>query len=93
MAKNPNEIVRYTSICRVVEAAGGAIASGISSTSAPLTVAMGINFALWGVASVPAWFVVRKLDLPENEEGPSSSDVETYEGYMEALATYFEERR
>ncbi|KAG4434727.1 hypothetical protein IFR05_009780 [Cadophora sp. M221] len=35
MAKNQNEIVRYTSICRGIEAAGGAIASGVSSTSAP----------------------------------------------------------
>jgi hypothetical protein len=36
MARDPAEIVRLTSTVRAVEAAGGAVASGISSTKAPV---------------------------------------------------------
>ncbi|TVY91998.1 UNC93-like protein [Lachnellula willkommii] len=67
MAKEPRELVRYTSIVRGVEAAGGAIASGISSTKAPLTAALGINFGLWAVCLIPAWIVIRKLGLRDPE--------------------------
>lgn len=61
MARNPAEIVRLTSTVRSVEAAGGAVAAGISSTHAPLIVAAGVNFGLWALAVVPTWFVVRKV--------------------------------
>jgi hypothetical protein len=37
MAKNPREIVRYTSVARAAEAAGQCISSGISSTSSPVS--------------------------------------------------------
>lgn len=37
IAKDPAEIVRLTSTVRAVEAAGGAVASGISSTHAPVS--------------------------------------------------------
>ncbi|KAJ5893242.1 Membrane protein [Penicillium taxi] len=75
MAEKPNEIVRYTSIVRGVEAAGGAIAAGISSTHAPLIAALGVNFGLIAVAILPAWFVIRKIgtketpNLYEDDEG------------------------
>lgn len=36
MARGPKEVVRYMSVARAVEAAGQCIASGISSTSAPV---------------------------------------------------------
>lgn len=36
LSKEPAEVVRYTSVCRAVEAAGQCVASGISSTSAPV---------------------------------------------------------
>lgn len=36
MARDPKEVVRYMSVARAVEAAGQCIASGISSTSAPV---------------------------------------------------------
>lgn len=61
MARNPAEIVRLTSTVRAVEAAGGAVASGISSTHAPLIAAVGVNFGLWALAVIPTWFVVRKV--------------------------------
>jgi hypothetical protein len=61
MAKEPAEIVRYTSIARALEAAGQCIASGISSTSAPLIASLGLNFAIWGIAVIPAYLVVRQV--------------------------------
>lgn len=81
MARDPKEVVRYMSVARAVEAAGQCIASGISSTSAPvgettpqvvksrwltlsqLTVPLGLNFALWGFASVPGYLVVRQAGI------------------------------
>ncbi|EOO00311.1 putative duf895 domain membrane protein [Phaeoacremonium minimum UCRPA7] len=63
MARDPAEIVRLTSTVRAVEAAGGAVASGISSTKAPLIAALGVNFGLWGLAVVPTYFVVRTIGL------------------------------
>lgn len=47
MAEDPNEIVRYTAIVRGVEAAGGAIASGISSTHAPVSVCHFVEPIAW----------------------------------------------
>lgn len=81
MARDPKEVVRYMSVARAVEAAGQCIASGVSSTSAPvskclhkqmkttiltfpqLTVPLGLNFALWGVAAVPGYYVVRQAGI------------------------------
>ncbi|KAI8300829.1 hypothetical protein K4K59_001308 [Colletotrichum sp. SAR11_240] len=63
MSRHPSDIVRYTSAARALESAGQCISSGISSTSAPLTAALGVNFALWGIAVVPAYFVVRQVGL------------------------------
>ncbi|KAK6215884.1 hypothetical protein LQW54_004064 [Pestalotiopsis sp. IQ-011] len=71
LAREPRETVRYMSLARGAEAAGQCISSGISSTSAPLISALGVNFALWGLAVIPAWFVVRRIGLdyhgPEKE--------------------------
>ncbi|KAL2207087.1 hypothetical protein CC79DRAFT_1383177 [Sarocladium strictum] len=61
MARGPAEIVRLTSTVRAVEAAGGAVASGISSTHAPLLAAVGVNFGLWATAVIPTYLVVRRL--------------------------------
>ncbi|KAL3458990.1 major facilitator superfamily domain-containing protein [Aspergillus heterothallicus] len=63
VAKGPAEIIRLTSTVRAVEAAGGAVAAGISSTSAPLIAAVGVNFGLWGLAVVPTYLVARKVGL------------------------------
>ncbi|KAI8262575.1 hypothetical protein K4K56_005857 [Colletotrichum sp. SAR 10_98] len=61
MSRHPSDIVRYTSAARALESAGQCISSGISSTSAPLTAALAVNFALWGIAVVPAYLVVRQV--------------------------------
>ncbi|KAF8886272.1 hypothetical protein CPB85DRAFT_1566842 [Mucidula mucida] len=76
LAEAPEEVVRYTSIVRAVEAAGGAVASGISSTKAPLTVAVAVNFVVWAVAVIPAWLVVRQIDeTPLDLNASDSSSV------------------
>ncbi|KAF2680761.1 hypothetical protein K458DRAFT_344517 [Lentithecium fluviatile CBS 122367] len=63
LAKEPAEIVRCTSVARGVEAAGQCVASGISSTKAPLIVSAGLIFAWWGVALPLGFFVVRKIGV------------------------------
>ncbi|KUI72379.1 hypothetical protein VM1G_07565 [Cytospora mali] len=63
MARDAKEIVRYMSIARAVEAAGQCVASGLSSTSAPLTAPLGLNFGLWGLVAVPAYLVVRRAGI------------------------------
>ncbi|TVY81455.1 UNC93-like protein [Lachnellula suecica] len=78
MAKSPGEIVRYTSIARAAEAAGQCVSSGISSTSAPLISALGVNFGLWGIALIPAYFVVRQVGVIHvGATGLSPLDEET----------------
>ncbi|TQN66385.1 UNC93-like protein, partial [Colletotrichum shisoi] len=57
MARDTAEIIRFTSTVRAVEAAGGAVASGISSTHAPLLAAVGVNFGLWGLALIPTYLI------------------------------------
>ncbi|KPI38256.1 UNC93-like protein 2 [Cyphellophora attinorum] len=63
LAKAPVEVIRYAAVARGVEAAGQCIASGISSTKTPPIVSAGIILALWGVAFVPAYFVVRNVGV------------------------------
>ncbi|KAF2791865.1 hypothetical protein K505DRAFT_247965 [Melanomma pulvis-pyrius CBS 109.77] len=63
LSKEPAEVVRYTSVCRAVEAAGQCVASGISSTSAPLVVSAGLIFAWWGIALPLGFFVVRQVGI------------------------------
>ncbi|KAJ5988430.1 hypothetical protein N7481_003640 [Penicillium waksmanii] len=67
IAKDPAEVVRLTSIVRAVEAAGGAVVSGISSTHAPLIAALGLNFGLWGLAVIPTYFVAQKVGLTRED--------------------------
>ncbi|KZL63250.1 duf895 domain membrane protein [Colletotrichum incanum] len=78
MARDTAEVIRFTSTVRAVEAAGGAVASGISSTHAPLIAAVGVNFGLWGLALVPTYFVVRTIgvNFPNaDSEGDSGKNV------------------
>ncbi|KAF2500056.1 MFS general substrate transporter [Lophium mytilinum] len=63
MAKEHREIVRYTSVVRAVEAAGQCVASGISSTKTPLIRETGVNFALWGLAVIPTYLVVKNIGV------------------------------
>ncbi|GKT74208.1 DUF895 domain membrane protein [Colletotrichum tofieldiae] len=78
MARDTAEVIRFTSTVRAVEAAGGAVASGISSTHAPLIAAVGVNFGLWGLALIPTYFVVRTIGAnypsADSEEDSGKND-------------------
>lgn len=65
------------SIARAAESAGQCISSGISSTSAPLISALGVSFALWGIAVIPAYFVVRQVGVIHI--GPETSTPDSHE--------------
>ncbi|KAK6215664.1 DUF895 domain membrane protein [Colletotrichum tabaci] len=67
MARDTAEIIRFTSTVCAVEAAGGAVASGISSTHAPLLAAVGVNFGLWGLALIPTYLIVRTIGIKHSE--------------------------
>ncbi|KAL2837096.1 major facilitator superfamily domain-containing protein [Aspergillus pseudodeflectus] len=75
VARGPAEIIRLTSTVRAVEAAGGAVAAGISSTSAPLIAALGVNFGLWGLAVIPTYFVATKIGLARQGDDNGGSDI------------------
>ncbi|OLN81916.1 UNC93-like protein 6 [Colletotrichum chlorophyti] len=73
MARDTAEIIRFTSTVRAVEAAGGAVASGISSTHAPMgfdlflyPATVGVNFGLCGLALVPTYIAVRTIGLKQS---------------------------
>ncbi|GJN91804.1 hypothetical protein Rhopal_004827-T1 [Rhodotorula paludigena] len=66
LARNSNEVVRFTSIIRSWESAGGAVASGIASTKTPLIAQVGVNFGLWAFCLPFSWILVRRIGLDEN---------------------------
>ncbi|KAH8657863.1 major facilitator superfamily domain-containing protein [Xylariales sp. PMI_506] len=84
LAKEPKETARYMSIARAAEAAGQCISSGISSTSIPLIASLSINFALWGLATIPAWLVVRQIGVfhfgPEKQLPSTPEEQEKQSG-------------
>ncbi|KAI1660677.1 MFS general substrate transporter [Daldinia decipiens] len=77
LAREPKDIVRYMSVARATESAGQCISSGISSTSAPLISALGVSFALWGIAVIPTYFVVRQVGVIHI--GPEKSTSDSHE--------------
>ncbi|GAA5872286.1 hypothetical protein JCM8547_004801 [Rhodosporidiobolus lusitaniae] len=66
LAQSSNEVVRFTSIIRSWESAGGAVASGIASTKTPLTAQVYLNFALCVFVIPFSWLAFRNLGLDEN---------------------------
>ncbi|ETS86006.1 hypothetical protein PFICI_04031 [Pestalotiopsis fici W106-1] len=91
LAREPSEIARYMSLARGAEAAGQCISSGISSTSAPLISALGVNFALWGLAVIPAWFVVRQIGViyhgPEKSVSPEQDNDHKLQSHVKVRGT------
>jgi hypothetical protein len=82
LARDPQEIVRLSSLLRGTESAAQAVSYGIQSLSGfTLVAASSLNFGLWGLGLIPAWFVVREIgvSLPvkwKTEAGEKSeSDV------------------
>ncbi|GAA5831363.1 hypothetical protein JCM5353_007141 [Sporobolomyces roseus] len=63
-ARQPTELIQLSSLLRGLESAGSACAFGVSaSKSLPHTVPLGINFGLWGIALITAWFTVREVGI------------------------------
>jgi hypothetical protein len=63
-ATRQDEVIRYAALLRGSESAWQAVSYGITSVTVFAEVgAVYWNFALWGVAIVPAWLVLREFGL------------------------------
>ncbi|GAA6038827.1 hypothetical protein JCM8097_002915 [Rhodosporidiobolus ruineniae] len=70
IAREQHELLRLSSFLRGLESAGSACGYGVSaSKQLPYTVPLGINFALWGLSTVTAWFTVKDIGIKYN--GPA----------------------
>ncbi|GAA5915372.1 hypothetical protein JCM6882_000235 [Rhodosporidiobolus microsporus] len=64
LAREQHELLRLSSFLRGLESAGSACGFGVSaSKQLPFTVPLGINFGLWGLSTISAWFTVRKIGV------------------------------
>ncbi|KAK5125905.1 hypothetical protein LTR08_005027 [Meristemomyces frigidus] len=64
LAKNEAEVVRYAGLLRGTESAVQAVSYGLDSL--PIMGEVGsvyLNFGLWAIAILPAWFVVKKIGV------------------------------
>jgi len=62
LAREPKELVRLSSFLRGLESAGSACGFGVSSRKTlSKTVPLSIDFALWGVSTLIAWFTVKEI--------------------------------
>ncbi|KAF5384052.1 hypothetical protein D9757_006962 [Collybiopsis confluens] len=76
LSKTEEEVIRNAALLRGTESAWQAVGYGL--TSLPIFAEVGsiyINFGLWAIAVVPAWFVVRRfgVDWDRDEEGGRNS--------------------
>lgn len=64
LAKNDAEVIRYAGLLRGTESASQAVSYGLVSVKT-----MGefgcvyMNFAMWAISIIPAWFVIRKIGV------------------------------
>ncbi|KAK4497845.1 hypothetical protein PRZ48_010500 [Zasmidium cellare] len=64
LAKNEAEVIRYAGLLRGTESASQAVSYGLTSVSVMGQVgAVYLNFGLWALSIVPAWFVVREIGV------------------------------
>ncbi|KAK5709790.1 hypothetical protein LTR17_019460 [Elasticomyces elasticus] len=64
LAKNDAEIVRMAGLLRGTESAAQAVSYGLCSIKVMGEVGtIYINFGLWALSIVPAWFVVREIGV------------------------------
>ncbi|GAA5842764.1 hypothetical protein JCM11251_001485 [Rhodosporidiobolus azoricus] len=64
LVSTPADIVRIGGLLRATESAAQAVSYGLNSLKSFQDIgAASLNFALWGVALVPAWLVIRKIGL------------------------------
>ena len=64
LARNEAEIIRYAGLLRGTESAAQAVSYGLTSVSVMGQVgAVYLNFGLWAVSIVPAWFVIKEIGV------------------------------
>ncbi|SGY79267.1 BQ5605_C008g05091 [Microbotryum silenes-dioicae] len=60
----PADIIRIGGLLRATESAAQAVSYGLNSVQSFGTIgASSLNFALWGISLVPAWFVVKEIGV------------------------------
>lgn len=63
-ARAPHELIRLSSFLRGAESAGSACGYALTaSKNLPLTVPLGIDFGLWGIAITTAWMTVKEVGV------------------------------
>ncbi|KAG7530335.1 hypothetical protein FFLO_05107 [Filobasidium floriforme] len=64
LVQKPVDIIRIAGLLRATESAAQAVAYGTNAIESLGTVgSSAINFGLWGISVVPAWFVIRKIGI------------------------------
>lgn len=64
LVSKPADIVRIGGLLRATESAAQAVSYGLNSLKSFEGVgASALNFALWGIAIVPSWLVIRKIGV------------------------------
>ncbi|UKZ75442.1 hypothetical protein TrVFT333_003127 [Trichoderma virens FT-333] len=67
IAKNQGDVIRYAALLRGTESAWQAVSYGLTSLTVFAQVGgIYMNFALWAIAIVPAWLVIRRFG---NDDG------------------------
>lgn len=78
LARSEVEVIRYAALLRGTESAWQALSYGL--TSIPIFAEVGavyINFGLWAVGVVPAWFVLRKWNSEKTDDPETLSHSAT----------------
>lgn len=77
LAESEAEIIRYAGLLRGTESASQALAYGLTSVSVMGEVGgVYMNFAMWAVALVPAWFVVKEIGVSKGKIVDQKPDVD-----------------
>ncbi|KAK8196026.1 hypothetical protein M8818_007178 [Zalaria obscura] len=64
LAQDEAEVIRYAGLLRGTESAAQAVSYGLDSIDIMGQIgSVYLNFALWAVAIVPAWFVIREIGV------------------------------
>jgi hypothetical protein len=78
LAVHQQEVIRYAALLRGSESAWQAVSYGITSVTVFAEVgAVYWNFALWGVAIVPAWLVLREFGIEKDAVKPTKKSTIT----------------
>lgn len=77
LAESEAEIIRYAGLLRGTESASQALAYGLTSVSVMGEVGgVYMNFAMWAVALIPAWFVIKEIGVSKGKIVDQKPDVD-----------------